>query len=157
MVRIRTKRSKPSPEGFDKIESTLNEFELQLKDAEDSKSSKLTTNANESLWQIMRIYHERSRYIYTLFYKRKAISRELYEWLLREKYADKLLIAKWKKKGYEKLCCLRCIQGNETVHGTTCICRVPRAQLEKDAESKGTKVAFQQCVHCGCHGCASTD
>lgn len=157
MVRIRTKKSRPAPEGFGKIEPTLREFELQLKEVEDTKSSKISSKANENLWEIMRIHHERSRYIYTLFYKRKAISKDLYEWLLREKYGDKLLIAKWKKKGYEKLCCLRCIQSNETVHGNTCICRVPRSQLEKDAESSGKAISFQQCVHCGCRGCASTD
>ena len=79
----------------------------------------------ESLWPIMRISHTRSRYIYELYYKREAISRELYDWLLKEGYADAKwvasssmsptlsctsLIAKWKKTGYEKLCCLRCIQ-----------------------------------------------
>ena len=78
----------------------------------------------------MRISHARSRYVYELYYKREAISRELYDWLLKEGYADakcvavsyfmgpsmsnsilySSLIAKWKKTGYEKLCCLRCIQ-----------------------------------------------
>ena len=42
----------------------------------------------ESLWPIMRISHARSRYIYELYYKREAISRELYDWLLKEGYAD---------------------------------------------------------------------
>lgn len=36
----------------------------------------------------MRINHIRSRYIYDLYYKREAISTELYEWLLEESYAD---------------------------------------------------------------------
>jgi bud site selection protein 31 len=77
----------------------------------------------------MRISHTRSRYIYELYYKREAISKELYDWLLKEGYADAKcapyypvliqqtdcilwlsLIAKWKKAGYEKLCCVRCIQ-----------------------------------------------
>lgn len=43
---------------------------------------------NESVWPIMRINHVRSRYIYDLYYKREAISTELYEWLLEESYAD---------------------------------------------------------------------
>lgn len=69
------------------------------------------------------------------------------------------LIAKWKKTGYEKLCCLRCIQTKvlltsyfaETLlthffqdmnyQGSTCICRVPKAQVRS-----GTVV---ECVHCG--------
>jgi bud site selection protein 31 len=28
------------------------------------------------------------RYIYDLYYKREAISKELYDWLLKEDYAD---------------------------------------------------------------------
>ena len=68
------------------------------------------------------------------------------------------LIAKWKKTGYEKLCCLRCIQTKvlptllpPEIHshifqdmnyqGSTCICRVPKAQVRS-----GTVV---ECVHCG--------
>ncbi|CCF58882.1 hypothetical protein KAFR_0F02860 [Kazachstania africana CBS 2517] len=157
MPRLLTKRTKAAPEGFEKIKPTLTEFELKLKEVGTEKDSKLSSKANENLWKIMQIHHERSRYVYKLYYKRKLISRELYEWLLKEKYADKHLIAKWRKKGYEKLCCLRCIQAGETNYGNTCICRVPRMQLEADAEKKGLDFTFKQCVHCGCHGCASTD
>lgn len=151
----------------------------------------------ESLWPIFRLHHQRSRYIFDLFYKRKAISRglvtflctyahirninnvvsvgfkermqqfhlgtvsvfvslpilrycdalwyfnqylsfsacvwlmtELYEYCIKEGYADKNLIAKWKKQGYENLCCLRCIQTRDTNFGTNCICRVPKSKLE---------------------------
>lgn len=56
---------------------------------------------------------------------------ELYEFCLKEGYADKNLIAKWKKQGYENLCCLRCIQCRDTNFGTNCICRVPKAKLEE--------------------------
>ncbi|GMM59201.1 U2 snRNP complex subunit [Maudiozyma humilis] len=157
MPRIVTSRTKTPPEGFSKIKPTLDEFEAELKDVQTAAESKVAARGSQNLWKVMRVHHERSRYVYTLYYKRKLISRELYHWLLRERYADKLLIAKWRKKGYEKLCCLRCIQTNESNHGTTCICRVPRAQLERDAESRGEEVAFRECVHCGCHGCASTD
>lgn len=157
MVRVRTKRTKPAPEGFNNIAPTLREFEVRLKQLENSRSSKVGANADEALWDILRINHERSRYIYTLFYKRKAISKELYLWLLKEKYADKMLIAKWKRKGYEKLCCLKCLQSSETATGNTCICRVPRSQLEKDATASGKSVTFHHCIHCGCNGCASTD
>lgn len=48
-----------------------------------------------------------------------------------ENIADKNLIAKWKKQGYESLCCLRCIQTRDTNFGTNCICRVPKAKLEE--------------------------
>ena len=48
---------------------------------------------SESLWPIMRISHTRSRYIYELYYKREAISKELYDWLLKEGYADAKYVA----------------------------------------------------------------
>lgn len=101
---------------------------------------------NESLWPIFKIHHQKSRYIYDLFYRRKAISRELYEYCVKEKIADANLIAKWKKSGYENLCCLRCIQTRDTNFGTNCICRVPKSKLEE-----GRVV---ECVHCGCRGCS---
>jgi bud site selection protein 31 len=44
-----------------------------------------------------------SRYIYDLYYEKEAISKTLYDWLLKNKYADAMLIAKWKKQGYEKV------------------------------------------------------
>ncbi|CCK72074.1 U2 snRNP complex subunit BUD31 KNAG_0I02900 [Huiozyma naganishii CBS 8797] len=149
--------SKAAPDGYEKLAPTFKVFAQRLSDVHNEKESKLSTKANEKLWKIMQIHHERSLYVFKLYYKRKLISRDLYEWLLKRKLADRNLIAKWRKKGYEKLCCLRCIQSDESQHGTTCICRVPRAQLEEDALRKGTQVSFKQCVHCGCHGCASSN
>jgi len=111
---------------FNKI---LEDYAKKMRDAENESHE--GKRKAESLWPIMRISHARSRYVYELYYKREAISRELYDWLLKEGYADakyvlKLLllllpltvlfsyfdslVAKWKKTGYEKLCCLRCIQ-----------------------------------------------
>ena len=48
-------------------------------------------------------YDVGSRYIYDLYYEKEAISRQLYDWLLKNGYADANLIAKWKKQGYEKV------------------------------------------------------
>jgi hypothetical protein len=45
-----------------------------------------------------------SRYIYDLYYEKEAISKQLYDWLLKNGYGDANLIAKWKKQGYEKVC-----------------------------------------------------
>lgn len=149
--------SKSAPDGFDKIEPTLKEFQIELKNVQSKKASKLSVKANENLWEIMRIHHQQSRYIFNLYFKRKAISKELYDWLIKKKYADRFLIAKWKKQGYEKLCCLQCIQVTEISNGKTCICRIPRAQLEKDVKDKGLEMTFQQCVLCGCRGCSSKD
>ena len=50
---------------------------------------------------------------------------------MREKFADPNLIAKWKKPGYERLCCLMCIQQKNHNFNTTCICRVPKDKLEE--------------------------
>lgn len=44
-----------------------------------------------------------SKYIYELYYEKEAISKPLYDWLLKNNYADANLIAKWKKQGYEKV------------------------------------------------------
>lgn len=127
---------------------------------------------NESLWPIFKIHHQKSRYIFDLFYRRKAISRELYEYCLVENIADKNLIAKWKKQGYESLCCLRCIQTRDTNFGTNCICRVPKAKLEEVRSllhiffntihicnflifsSNFFQGRIVECVHCGCRGCS---
>lgn len=64
----------------------LDDYAKKMRDAEnESHEGKRKT---ESLWPIMRINHARSRYIYELYYKRQAISKPLYEWLLKQGYAD---------------------------------------------------------------------
>ena len=98
---------------------------------------------------------------------------ELYDYCLNEGYADKNLIAKWKKvcsiaialpepttdarhsvcvliccclcsqAGYENLCCLRCIQPRDTNFGTNCVCRVPKSKLE--SVSLYTTDTLQKC------------
>eukprot|EP00049_Salpingoeca_infusionum_P017436 m.352942 g.352942 ORF g.352942 m.352942 type:complete len:145 (-) comp16650_c0_seq1:287-721(-) len=134
---------KPPPEGWELIEPTLDELEMKMREA--SAESHEGKRKCESVWPIWRITHQKSRYIFNLFYKRKVISRELFEYCLKEGYADKALIAKWKKPGYESLCCVACIQTTDTNHGTTCICRVPKHKLP---EGK-----LVECIHCGCRGC----
>lgn len=54
----------------------------------------------EALWPIFKISHQKSRYIYDLFYRRKAIKRELFDFCLEQGHADKNLIAKWKKVSF---------------------------------------------------------
>lgn len=51
----------------------------------------------ETLWPIFKIAHQKSRYIFDLYHRRKEISKELYEFCLDQGYADRSLIAKWKK------------------------------------------------------------
>ncbi|QPG73389.1 hypothetical protein FOA43_000699 [Brettanomyces nanus] len=155
MPKIPTKYKfkKRPPNGFSKIEPTLAKFSAKMKAAE-SKPLPLNRPKHESTWEIYKLNHQRSRYIFEIYYKKKMISRELYDWLLTNKFGDKELIAKWKKKGYENLCCLKCIQAKETNQGTTCICRVPRATLKETQKDKGKDT---RCVNCGCRGCASSD
>jgi bud site selection protein 31 len=163
MPPVRSSRNKkPPPSGFTDIEDTLLDYTNKMRDAQNASTA--GKKKHETLWPIFQITHARSKYIYDLYYAREAISKELYDWLLKEGYADKNLIAKWKKQGYEKLCCLRCVQSKETNFGGTCVCRVPRAQLKRQEEGDedgkeggGGGAASMQCVNCGCRGCASSD
>ncbi|OOQ87585.1 hypothetical protein PEBR_15726 [Penicillium brasilianum] len=102
MPPIRTARNrKPPPAGFDDLEDTLLEFSNKMKDAENAPHE--GKKKHEVLWPIFQISHQRSRYIYDLYYEKEAISKQLYDWLLKNNYADANLIAKWKKQGYEKV------------------------------------------------------
>lgn len=145
-IRAASKR-KPPPEGFSDLEEDLLIFSNKMKDAQNAPNDNIPKH--QAQWPIFQITHQRSRYIYELYYEKEAISKQLYEYLLKNGYADAMLIAKWKKQGYEKLCCLRCVQTKETNFNSTCICRVPKAQLKEGQDV--------QCVSCGCRGCASCD
>lgn len=128
MPKIRTLQTKRAPAGWDLVEPTLMEMLNQMRDAENEPHE--GKRKIECAWKIIKLHHQRSRYIYDLYYKKREISKELYEYCLREKWADANLIAKWKKAGYENLCCLQCIQP-DTNFGTVCICRVPKSKLEE--------------------------
>jgi hypothetical protein len=103
MPPVRTARAskKAPPEGFDDLEDTLLEFANKMKDAENASGE--GKKKYEAVWPVFQITHQRSRYIYDLYYEKEAISRQLYDWLLKNGYADASLIAKWKKQGYEKV------------------------------------------------------
>ncbi|KAJ3645585.1 hypothetical protein Zmor_023228 [Zophobas morio] len=143
MPKVRRSKKSP-PSGWELIEPTLDELERKMREAEiESHEGK---RKNEPLWSIFKIAHQKSKYVFDLFFRRKTISRELYDYCHTEKIADKNLIAKFKRKGYENLCCLSCIQSRDTNFGTTCICRVPKDKLEEGR--------IVECVHCGCRGCS---
>ena len=79
-MRLGTKRK---PKGWELIEEALFQFEDRLREAvDDPHEGKRKCEAN---WPIHRIHYERNRYIYDLYYKQQRISRELYEFLVREK------------------------------------------------------------------------
>ncbi|KAI6197426.1 Protein BUD31-like protein [Aphelenchoides besseyi] len=125
--KLRRYRKKP-PVGWDELESKLEDFDTKMREAEaEPHEGKRKT---EALWPIFRIHHQRSRYIFDMFWKEEKISRELYQFCLDAKIVDSQLMAKWKKPGYENLCCLRCVQSRDTNFGTNCICRVPKSKLE---------------------------
>ncbi|KAJ8611439.1 hypothetical protein MRB53_037958 [Persea americana] len=153
MPALRTSKGrKPPPDGFEDIEDTLLEFGNKMKDAEneshEGKKKHEMCIAQLHTFECRKLLHrpsqtgrQGSRYIYDLYYEKEAISKPLYDWLLKNGYADANLIAKWKKQGYEKT--------KETNFNSTCICRVPREQLKEDQTV--------QCISCGCRGCASSD
>ncbi|CAI0544410.1 unnamed protein product [Linum tenue] len=121
MPKVRTNRTQ-YPDGWELIEPTLRELDAKMKEAETDP-------------------HDGKR-------NKNEISKELFEFCLDQGYGDKNLIAKWKKPGYERLCCLRCMQTRDHNFGTTCVCRVPQNLRDEQAV---------ECVHCGCKGCASGD
>lgn len=83
-----------------------------------------------------------------MYYTFNRISKKVYDYCLKQKIADPLLIAKWKKPGYERLCSTYVINPSNYKFGTTSICRVPikdRGENSKNAIDPTT----------GCMGCAS--
>lgn len=77
------------------MEKTLTDLANQMRDAENDPHE--GKRKAESLWAIWRLHHQRSRYIYEMYYKKKEISREVYDYCINENWADKNLIAKWKR------------------------------------------------------------
>ncbi|KAA8516693.1 hypothetical protein F0562_016801 [Nyssa sinensis] len=119
MPKVKTNRVK-YPEGWELIEPTLSELQAKMREAENDPHD--GKRKCEALWPIFKIVHQKSRYIFDLYHRRKEISKELYEFCLEQSYADRNLIAKWKKPGYERLCCLRCMQPRDHNFQTTCVC-----------------------------------
>ena len=139
-------RAKRVPVGWDYIEPTMTALANELREANTAAHGGM--QRHEAMWPIHQINNQRSRYVYDMFYVHRKISRELYEYCLKQKLADADLIAKWKKPGYEKLCSTFVINPRNFPFGTTAICRVPRKKLQPDK-----KIFFE--AHTGCRGCAS--
>ena len=145
--RRRLKNKRP-PAGWDQIEEVVEDFEAQMREAtnEDHEGKR----RNEGAWKIHRIHWEKNRFIHDLMYRRKVMSRELFDFLVREKVADGALIAKWRKPGYELLCSMLAIQRANHNFGTTSHCRVPmRARAPQQRVTPN--------VSTGCVCCASGD
>merc|ERR1712048_405491 len=82
----------------------------------------------ESSWKIHRIHWEKNRFIFDLMYKRKTMSKAMFDWLIKKKIADKYLIEIWRQPGFEFVCSLLAIQKRGHNFGTTSHCRVPVMQ-----------------------------
>lgn len=105
MPKIQTLRSKKPPAGWELLEDTLEDIMARMREVE--REPHEGKRKCESAWGVLRLHHERSRYIYEMYFKKKLISRDLYDYCVRERWADAALIAKWRKPGYEHLCCLK--------------------------------------------------
>nr|GMD75870.1 protein BUD31 homolog 2 [Ipomoea batatas] len=95
MPKVKTNRVR-YPKGWELIEPTLNELQAKMREAENDPHD--GKRKCEALWPIFKICHQKSRYIFDLYHRRKEISKELYEFCLDQGYADRNLIAKWKKR-----------------------------------------------------------
>jgi len=82
-----------------------------------------------------------------MYYTYGRISREVYDYCVKNKLVDAALIAKWKKPGYERLCSTYAINPRNYKFGTVSICRVPKHCL-----AVGTQIEDPTT---GCRGCAS--
>ncbi|KAI0802559.1 cell cycle control protein cwf14 [Xylaria sp. FL0064] len=100
-IRSHAARAKKPPAGFEDIRDDLEVFGIKMKDAQNTPAN--NAPKHQAQWPIFQIAHQRSRYVYELYYEKEAISKQLYDWLLKNGYADPILIAKWKKQGYEKV------------------------------------------------------
>ncbi|ONM52978.1 G10 family protein [Zea mays] len=74
MPKIKTSSFK-YPEGWELIEPTIHELDAKMGKAENDPHD--GKRKCEALWPIFRISHQRSRYIYDVYYRRKEISQEL--------------------------------------------------------------------------------
>ncbi|KAD3337585.1 hypothetical protein E3N88_33105 [Mikania micrantha] len=74
MPKVKTNRVK-YPEGWELVEPTLNELQAKMREAENDPHD--GKRKCEALWPIFKIAHQKSRYIFDLYYRRKEISAEL--------------------------------------------------------------------------------
>lgn len=154
------------PKIFGQLKPTLDKIQAEL-DALSQTISKNKSSRQEVNQSITRLNAQKSRYLFNLYHKRNAIDKDSWLWLCKWGYVDTQLASKWKKKGYERVCCLDCIEG------TVCVCRVPKSvRISESAHPEDGKTAengqekshaspdvaeFPGCTRCGCEGCASGD
>jgi bud site selection protein 31 len=145
MTRIRRRSELKPPPEWESVKATVLALNDEMRRAEsanvDAKSSQ------EQLWKVMQCNWKRSRFVFEARWRSRTMGDPVYEWILRQGYADRELINAWRRPGYDRLCCVHCISKHSD-HGGVCLCRVPRAE-------RATKAL--KCFHCGCPGCCSGD
>ena len=138
------------PEGFDYVEPTLTALETELRDKVNEPHEGL--RKNESTWPVHQINWQKSRYIYDMYYVHHRISREVYDYCIKNKLVDAALIAKWKKPGYERLCSTYAINPKNYKFGTVSICRVPKHNLAPGTVVGKADKSVNSVVTCCCRG-----
>ncbi|KAI9917342.1 hypothetical protein PsorP6_012896 [Peronosclerospora sorghi] len=133
------------PSGYEYIQPLMDALEKELRETMNEPHD--GKRQCEAPWPVHQTNWQRSRYVYDMYYKYHKISRDVYDYCVRRKLVDANLVAKWKKRGYERLCSTFAINTKNYNYGTVSICRVPRQQL-----SEGQVI---QEKHNGYRGCAS--
>jgi bud site selection protein 31 len=150
-MRLTDQQRRSAPDGWPALEKELDAIAAEHKDAAVDAAGP----AARAAWPALRLHRALARHVHDAFFVDRAISRRLYEWCVRPAaaggggVAGRELVAKWRRAGYERLCCLGCVQAADTAFGTVCVCRVPRAKREA-----GTADRAAECVRCGCRGCS---
>lgn len=129
------------PPAFKIVKEYLDAIDERMATALNDNSVEMPLKA---CWPIYKLHHQRSRYIFTM-YKDGRIDAGLYRYLCRHKFVDTDLVGFWKRRGFENLCCLRCID-SLSKNGNVCICRVPGRYTDQPHEV--------ECEFCGCRGCS---
>lgn len=144
------RNKKKAPNDYDVIAPIIEALENELQDR--VKESNAGKRKTESMWPVLQIHNQRTRYIYDMFHTHHRISRQLYDYCIKHKMADAALIAKWKKPGYKRLCSTYVINPTNYKFNTTSICRVP---LKDRAKDDNAAQLTAQDPTTGCMGCAS--
>ena len=127
-----TKRKSEYPDGWDDIENDIIAFKNKMKDAQNKPPP--PGAKHRAQWEIFQISHQRSRYVFDLYDNKEAISTELYDWLIKKGHADRLLMSKWRKEGYENVSLARvCARGDGMLTG-------PAALLSTVCPNKGDEL-----------------
>lgn len=128
------------PSGFEIVQDYLNEIEkTQNKIILQSKAD----NFKESGWMILRLNHQKTKYIQKL-HAEGRISAVLVSFLRHRRLIDGDLLGLWRRRGMESLCCTHCAGTDGP--GGGCVCRVPGRSLNLQHPI--------ECDFCGCKGCS---